>query len=232
MEDATEPSSDGIPSVDALDTSSTNAQSSIPSASPSVPKRLVSLQELFDSRGPQLSPPQIVFVRVINTSQGPQTTTSELKLTHFDSIPPHLRRTLLIREEYISPETFPPEIPTAVKYTLTVSHSPGGENLQGDMKSVKMNPIAQALNTGGTLGAAWAVLRAAWCVSDPLYKDLSPGNQLLVMSQGQGLRVAAFAAVFCGLNHLHDSAAGANNYDLPPLTAEAANLKLTLPQTI
>ncbi|KAI4123662.1 MAG: hypothetical protein LQ347_006067 [Umbilicaria vellea] len=232
IEDATAPSSNGIPSVDASDSSPANAQSSIPSPGPSTPKRTFSLQELSESVGPQLRPPQIVFVRVINTPKGPQTTRSELTPTTFDLIPPNLRRTIFIREEYSSSETSPPEIPEDVKYTHTVSHPPGPENLQADILSLEMNPLAQGLNTGGTIGVAWAVLRAAWCVSDPLYKHLRPGNRLLVMSQGQGLRVAAFAAVFFGLKRLPLSFTGINNYDLPQLTADAANIEVTIPQLI
>lgn len=232
MDDATEPLSDERPSVDASDSFSANAQSSITPPCPSVPKRTFLLHELSHYLGPRLSAPQVVFVRVINTPDGPQMAMSKLKHTTFDSLPLHLRRTILIREEYTSSETCPPEIPETIKYSHTVFDPPGGENLQADIKPVKMNPIAQGLDTGGTLGVAWAVLRAAWCASDPLYKDLRLRDRLSVMSQGQGLRVATLAAAVCGLHHLALSAAGTNDYSLPQMTADAANGKLTVPQII
>lgn len=211
MDDATEPLSDERPSVDASDSFSANAQSSI-TPGPSVPKRTFFLQELSHHFGPQLSEPQVFFVRVINTPDGPQMAWSERRPT--------------------SSKPCPPDIPEAIRYTHAVFDPPGDENLQADIKPVKINPIAQGLLGGGSLGVAWAALRAAWCVSDPLNKDFRLRNRLSVMSQGQGLRVATFAAAVWGLHHLALSADGTNYHSVPQKTVDAADGKLTVSQII
>lgn len=199
---------------------------------PPHPRQLpVPLEELSHS-GPRLSPPQIFFVRVINTPHGPQTTISRSEPADSSSIPPHLKRTLLIREELSSSETSPPELPEITSYSHTVASPSGGGKWPADMKPAEPRPIAQGLHTGGSLGVAWAALRAAWCVSNPLYKQLRAGDRLLEMSQGQGLRVATFATIVVVANRFMDSRAGVNNDRLPQIMAAAASNQFTFPQMI
>ena len=109
MEDASGPSSYGTSSsLDGSNSSLADTQST-PGLSP--PKRTLSLEELSPSVGSQFGPRRIYFVMVTATPYGPQTTSSTFDFAAFSSVPPHLRRTLLIREEYSSSETSPPEIP-------------------------------------------------------------------------------------------------------------------------
>ena len=229
MEDTTATSSDAGSSCDVSDSPLGDAQSSV-----SLPplKRTISVMDVFPSVGFHIGGPRIEFIRVVATPYGPKTTSSTFDIDAPKDVPLSLRRILTIREEYSSSEKSPSELPENVSYSRAESSAPDVDISPADMKILEPKPIARGLFTGGMLGTAWAAFRTAWCVSDPLNRNLPLRTRLLGMSQGQGLRVATFAT-FCFSMDTY-SGVGAEEKDWSPqqVMAESLELGVTVPQRV